>query len=463
MMNGLIEQLALLLYGRLLIALLLASGVYFTLKTRLVQLRLLPDAIRRLFDRPEHGGVSSLGAVMVSTAARVGTGNIVGVSTAICLGGCGAVFWMVAAAFFGAALAFAESTLAQLYKMPDGAGGFTGGPAYYIRAAFGAERLSRIFCVSMLVTYGIGFNMLTAFNLQSSFSGYGFYDEAVTPAVIGVVVAAASLLCLLGGRRRIVSLAETLVPVMGGLYVLVSLIVVLRHTGLVGLTVRCIMSEAFDLRAAFSGFSGSCIMYGVRRGLFSNEAGVGSAPNAAAAADVSHPVKQGLAQMVSVLIDTLICMSTAAMCLCSGVSPSPELSGMPYVVSALRANFGPAGELFASFAMLLFAFTTILGNFFYTDSCLGYLLTAGQLRIVLPVSRMVFCFAVSIGACLSAGLVWDTADICMGVMCLINLPSLFVLRRDLSRCLRDYTEQRRLGLDPFFRSALPGWREKSRV
>ena len=437
-MTEIIELAGDLLYGRLLIALLIAAGVYFTVRTRAVQLRLFPESLRVSFEKPEGEGVSSFGALMVSTAARVGTGNIVGVSTALCLGGCGSVLWMWLIAMLGGATAFVEATLAQLHKQPDGRGGFVGGPAWYIEAALGSRLPAAVFCLCLILTYGVGFNMLTSYNLQSAFSEYGFYAPEKTPLLIGGALAAVSLWCLLGGGRRTVRISEVLVPIMGLMYVLVSLIVVARHLPLLGPVLARIFEQALDFRAIFAGFSGSCMMYGIRRGLFSNEAGIGSAPNAAAAADVSHPAKQGLAQMLSVFIDTLICTATAFMCLCSGTAPSPELSGMPYVMLALTKNFGPAGAYFGSGAMLLFAFTTVIGNFFYIDNCLFYLLGHAPGRAAAKLVRILGAAAVFVGAGLSASAVWGTADILMGVMCLLNLPALLILSRPAADCLSDY-------------------------
>lgn len=439
-MADMIEYAGNFLYGKLLIALLIAAGVFFTFKTRAVQLRMFPESLRVLLEKPEEGRVSSFGALMVSTAARVGTGNIVGVSTAICLGGCGSVFWMWLIAALGGATGFVEATLAQLYRQPDGEGGFVGGPAWYIKRALGGRVPAAIFCVCLILTYGLGFNMLTSFNLQSAFSDYTFYRPEITPWIIGAALALACLWCLLGGGSRTVKLSEVLVPIMGGMYVLVALVVVLRNLPLLGETLLQIFREALDFRSIFAGFSGSCMMYGIRRGLFSNEAGIGSAPNAAAAACVSHPVKQGLAQMLSVFIDTLICTATALLCLCSGVHPAEELAGMPYVTLALTGSFGPAGKLFGSWSMLLFAFTTILGNYFYIDNCLLYLLGHSPSRKMANTARVLGSAAVFVGAGLSAKAVWGISDLLMGVMCLLNLPALLILTSEAIESLRDYKE-----------------------
>ena len=355
------------MYSKLLIIILIAGGLWFTIRTGFVQFRFLKESIKVVLEKPDkEGSVSSFQALMVSTASRVGTGNIVGVSTAICSGGFGAVFWMWVIAIIGGASAFIESTLAQIYKRRHPDGTSYGGPAYYIEAALHNRPLALVFAVSMLLTYAGGFNMLASYNLQSTFSAYSFYqaNSKIMPWIIGGILALIVGYCLLGGGKRIVSATSTIVPVMGGIYIVVALIIVIMNIGLLPSVVARIFTEAFDFQAIFGGFAGSCVMWGIKRGLFSNEAGVGSAPNAAAAAEVSHPAKQGLVQMLSVFLDTiLICTATALMCLCSGVEPTAELAGAPYVQAALQASLGAIGPIFITVSMILFAFTTLLGNF----------------------------------------------------------------------------------------------------
>lgn len=441
------------LYSRLLIVLLLIAGIYFSFRCGFVQLRMLPEALRVTAERPpERRSVSSFGALMVSTASRVGTGNIVGVSTAICMGGSGAVLWMWVVSLTGGATGFAEAVLAQIYKRRDGHGGFFGGPACYIESVCRSRVPAVIFCLCLILTYGLGFNMLSAYNLQSSFSGYRFYRMDTTPPVIGAVLVTACLFCLSGGEGRIVKISETLVPVMALAYLCLSLIIVLRHAYLLPAALGEIFRCAFDARAIFSGFSGSCVMYGVRRGLFSNEAGVGSAPNAAASAQVSHPVKQGLVQTLSVLIDTSLCTATALMCLCSGVSPAPGLAGMPYVQAAAESGFGAAGAVFITAAMVLFAFTSLIGNFFYIDNCLTYILRCRCPRLLSEVTRVLVCALSFTGCIMPMELVWNVADALMGVMCLLNIPALLVLSGKAAHVLDDYRMQRRAGKNPVFRN-----------
>ena len=441
------------LYSWLLIVILVAGGLYFTFRTKFVQFRLLGEQFRAVTEKPgEKGGVSSFQALMVSTASRVGTGNIIGVSTALCVGGFGSVFWMWIIALVGAASAFVESTLAQIYKKrgPDGC---YGGPAYYIEALMKKRWLAMLFTVLLIVTYGIGFNMLASYNLQSTFAAYSFYDAKISPWIIGVVLAVAVGFCLFGGGKRIVKATTFLVPVMGVAYILATVLIsVMNITSLPSIFAR-IFADAFDFQAIFGGFSGSCVMYGIKRGLFSNEAGVGSAPNASASAEVSHPAKQGLVQVLSVFIDTLlVCSATAFMCMASGVEPTAELSGAPYVQAAMRSALGEFGPVFITVAMILFAFTTLLGNLFYVDKSLCYLLGRQPGKVFMRVYYVIASGVILLGAGLSADLLWGIADLTMGGMTLINMPVILIMSKYAVRCLNDYTRQRKQGLEPKFRA-----------
>ena len=394
--------------------------------------------------------VSSFQALMVSTASRVGTGNIIGISTAICLGGYGAVFWMWVIAIVGGASAFIESTLAQIYKK-RGEHGSYGGPAYYIEAALGSRALAVIFSIALIATYGVGFNMLCAYNLQSTFIAYSFYNEATTPWVIGGILAVLVGYCLFGGGRRVIAATSTLVPIMGVIYISVAFVLTLINIDQLPAVVGKIFSQAFDFQAIFSGFAGSCVMFGIKRGLYSNEAGVGSAPNAAAAADVSHPVKQGLVQMLSVFIDTLlICTATAFMCMTSGVEPVKELAGAPYVQTALAASMGGVAKVFITVSMVLFAFTTLLGNLYYVDNCFAYIMKAVPGPTFNMIYRAIACVVIFIGAGSSMGLMWDLADVLMGCMAIINLPVICILGGPALKAMDDYSKQREAGKNPVF-------------
>lgn len=450
------------MYNYILIIILVLSGLYFTVRTRFVQFRLFGEQLRVVTEKPKgKGGVSSFQALMVSTASRVGTGNIIGVSTAICLGGFGSVFWMWVIALIGCTSAFVESTLAQIYKK-KGADGCYGGPAYYIESALKCRPLAVVFSVFLILTYGVGFNMLASYNLQSTFSAYEFYNLTITvndtsvnvvPVIIGFVVATLVGICLFGGGKRIVKVSSLLVPVMGVAYVLVALIIIaINITSLPNIFAQ-ILREAFDFKAIFGGFSGSCIMFGIKRGLFSNEAGVGSAPNASASADISHPAKQGMVQMLSVFIDTIvICSATAFMCMCSGVEPTAELSGAPYVQAALRSAFGEFGPIFITVAMILFAFTTLIGNLFYVDKGISHLLGRQPGKTFKSIYYAVASFVIFVGALLGADLLWNIADVTMGLMTLINIPVIVILGRYAFRALKNYEEQKKQGVEPTFKA-----------
>ena len=439
---------------------LLLAGIYFTFRLRFVQLRLFAESIRVVKEKPTNlGATSSFGALMVSTASRVGTGNIMGVSTALCLGGPGAIFWMWITAIFGGASAFIESTLAQIYKKRDSNGGSYGGPSYYMEQGLGQRWLGVVFSVVLILTYMVGYNMLAAYNTQDTFSAFAFYDKS-TPIVIGAVLAALFGFCVIGGGKRLTRVTAILVPVMGVLYVLVSLYVVITHIGQFTYVFGQIFRAAFDFQAILGGFTGSCVMWGIKRGLYSNEAGMGSAPNAAAAADVSHPAKQGLVQMLSVFIDTLlICSATAFLCLFSGVEPSAEAAGAAYVQACTQSALGSFGAIFITAAVCLFAFTTLLGNYYYTEGCLRFIMKKEPGKGFLFVFRLIATALVFLGAVISASLAWDTADLLQAMMVIINVPVIVLLAKPAIAALRDYEWQRRKGKLPAYRGAANGVRD----
>ena len=432
---------------------LIVAGLYFTIRTGLIQFRLFGESIHVVAEKPkEKGSISSFGALMVSTASRVGTGNIVGVSTAICLGGFGAVFWMWVVALLGGASAFIESALAQVYKKKDGKGGCVGGPSYYMEQALHQRWLGVIFAVVLILTYVVGYNMLASYNLQDAFAGFGFYAKGRTPYIIGAILAVLFAACVLGGGKRLTNITGVLVPVMGVLYILVSLVVIFMNIKIFPSVIANIFRDAFNFKAAFSGFAGSCIMWGIKRGLYSNEAGMGSAPNAAATASVSHPVKQGLVQSLSVYIDTLlICTCSAMMVLVFYVqdpAAAANLNGMPLVQMAVNNSVGEAGIHFITFAIFAFAYSSLIGNYFYAESNLRFI--KGDSKALLTVFRIVCLLVIFYGATNSFDLAWNLADIFMGLMAIMNLIAILLLGKWALAALDDYSAQRKAGKNPVF-------------
>lgn len=463
MIEKLISAISGFLYNPWVPLLLVVAGVILTIRTRFVQLRLVKESIHVVMEKPAtEGAVSSFGALMISTASRVGTGNIVGVSQAICLGGVGAVFWMWLIAIVGGASAFVESTLAQIYKRRNSDGTCYGGPSYYMESALGQRWLGLVFSVIIILTYAVGYNALASYNLQSAFSGFSFYQAGVTPLIVGAVLAVLFAVCVLGGGTRLEKVTGVMVPVMGVIYILVALALVVMNLGKMPAVFGAIFADAFNFDAIFGGFTGSCLMYGIKRGLYSNEAGMGSAPNAAASADVSHPVKQGLVQMLSVFLDTLlICSATAFMCLTSDVAPTPELAGAPYVQAALQDNLGSIGPVFIAVSMALFAFTTLIGNYYYCEGCLRYILKRDPGKRFMTGFRLVAAAIVFVGAIASMSLVWDMADMLQGMMVIINIPVILILAKPAVNALKDYQKQRAEGKNPVFKAADIGLKEKT--
>lgn len=439
---------------------LLAGGLLFTFRTKFMQIGMFKEACKVIMEKPSNkNNISSFGALMVSTASRVGTGNIVGVSTAICVGGPGAIFWMWLTAIFGGASAFIESTLAQIYKKKNPDGSSYGGPAFYMQDALKQRWLGIIFAILIIGTYMVGYNMLAAYNLQTTFQGFSFYSDSF-PYIIGVILALLFAAVVIGGAHRLTKVTGILVPIMGILYVIVSIIVLCINFRNIPGMFGAIFASAFDFHAIFGGFAGSCIMHGIKRGLYSNEAGMGSAPNAAATADVSHPAKQGLVQMLSVFIDTLlICTATAFMCLSSGVAPTEELQGAPYVQESLSATFGSFGPVFIAIAMSLFAFTTLIGNYSYVEGCVRFIIKRDMSKTGTIIFRILAAILVFLGAIASAQFVWDLADMFQGLMVITNMPAIFILCGVAIKCLNDYRAQKSQGLNPVFKASNIGLKD----
>ena len=455
MFNNLLASLNDFLYSYILIFLLVAAGIYFTIRTKFVQFRLIGDAIKALKEKAEKNdngkSVSSFQALMISTASRVGTGNIAGIATAIVAGGPGAVFWMWVMAIVGGASAFIESTLAQVYKVKDGKE-FRGGPSYYIERALGKRWLGVLFSILLIACFAYGFNGLQTYNMSSALEYYiPNYSDTILPAVVGLLIAAATAFVIFGGVHRIGFISSVIVPIMAGIYILMGIFITLTNLNHVPEMFSLIFDGAFDFRAIFGGFAGSTVLIGIKRGLFSNEAGMGSAPNASATATVSHPVKQGMVQVLSVFIDTLmICTTTAFILLLSGVTGVPEkLDGIPYVQAAISANVGSLGIHFITFSIFAFAFTSLIGNYYYAESNILFIKNN---RILLNVFRITCLIAIFLGAQADFSTVWNLADVLMGFMAIENILVIFLLGGIAFKVLDDYTKQKKQGLDPVFKA-----------
>lgn len=452
-MNALLTNFNDFLYTYLLLFLLIGAGLYFTVRTRFVQVRLLKAAFHTLLERSgprdAAGQVSSFQALMISTASRVGTGNIAGIATAIAAGGPGAVFWMWLMAVIGGASAFIESTLAQVYKVRDGKD-FRGGPSYYMEKALGMRWMGVVFAVLLIICFAYGFNGLQAFNMSSALEYYiPGYAVSVWPVVLGAVLAAATAYVIFGGVHRIGFITSFIVPVMAGGYLLLGAVIMVTHLSLIPEIFARIFGEAFKLRSMMGGFAGSAVVIGIKRGLFSNEAGMGSAPNASASAAVSHPAKQGLVQILSVFIDTLlICSATAMMLLLSGVEGVPgTLDGIPFVQKAMSANVGTFGIHFITVAIFAFAFSSVIGNYYYAESNILFIRDNKKLLFLF---RLTCLLAVFFGAQADFSLIWNIADITMGLMAVVNIAAILLLGNVAVKVLRDYEKQRKSGVDPVF-------------
>lgn len=439
------------MYSNLLFWALIAAGLYFTVRTKFVQIRLFPEGIRVLTEKSHDGGISSFQALMIATASRVGTGNIAGIATAIVAGGPGAVFWMWIMAIIGGASAFVESTLAQIYKRKDGEI-FKGGPAYYIERALNARWLGIIFSILLILTFAFGFNGLQAYNIASSLQHYAGDNYATAALITGVILAGISAVLFFGGAQKISFISSILVPIMAAVYIIIGLIITFAHVADLPAIFGMIFREAFDFQAIFGGFAGSCMVLGVKRGLFSNEAGMGSAPNAAASADVSHPVKQGLVQVISVFIDTIIiCSTTVFIILTTGkYTVGGELDGIPLVQESVKSMFGEAGVGIITVSVALFAFTSLIGNYFYAEFNVKFI---SENKTFMTVFRILAVLMVFIGANSNLQLAWNLADILMGGMALVNIISIFCLGGIAARAMDDYIAQKKAGKNPVFKAA----------
>ena len=462
-MNDLITQVNDAIWGYVLIGALVMCGLWFTWKTKGVQFRMVGEMIRLLTDSAtsgtsqfdekngSHKHISSFQAFAVSVATRVGTGNLAGVATAIAVGGPGAVFWMWVIALIGAATAFVESTLGQLFKKRN-KDHFIGGPAYYIEKGLHQKWMAYIFAILLTITFGLSYN-----SIQSN-TICGAMHEAFgwNPLAVGVVIAALALLIVFGGIHRIANVSAVLVPLMAIGYFLLVVVVIIMNIHLIPHVLKAIITDAFGMRQGAGGMLGATIMIGVKRGLFSNEAGEGSAPNVAATATVTHPVKQGLIQALGVFTDTLlVCSCTAFVILLSGLYDTTTLNGIALTQASLGSEIGVAGPTFIAIAILLFAFSSIIGNYYYGEANIRFMTSNST---VITIYRI--CSGgvmVIFGAMVSLDMVWNLGDLCMALLTACNLIAIVALGKYVFRLLDDYRTQKRNGIkEPIFhRSLLP--------
>lgn len=432
------------LWTYLLIILLLAAGLYFSFGSKFVQIRLFPEMFRLITEKRDgESGVSPFQAFTISAASRVGTGNITGVALAIGVGGPGAVFWMWIIAILGMATAFIESTLAQVYKVKDG-DTFRGGPAYYIEKALGHRKLGIVFSILLTLSFGFIFNAVQSNTIATSV-GEAFN---IRPFIIGIVLVLLTAMIIFGGVHRIVKFTQVIVPVMAVFYLLVALYVVVTNLGEIPTVFKLIFSQAFGLQEAAGGAIGVAIMQGVRRGLFSNEAGMGSVPNAAATANTSHPAKQGLVQSLGVFFDTImICSATAFIIILAGLYKTGESNGIVLTQNSLAVHVGDWAPYFIAISIIFFAFSSVIGNYYYGESNIEFI---NAHKSWMTVYRLLVLAMVMFGSVAQVQLVWNLADLFMGLMALINITVIMILGKIAFRVLDDFTLQRKAGKNPVF-------------
>ena len=451
------------LWSYVLIATLIACGLWFTFKTKFVQFRMIghmfkllletgTDKIKgnkKLNNENKERKISSFEAFAVSIAGRVGTGNLAGVATAIVIGGPGAVFWMWLIALIGSASAFIESTLAQMYKL-KGKDSFIGGPAYYIEIGLKMKWLSVAFAIFTILTFGFAFNSVQS-NTLSAALGQAF---GLNPVLIGIITTVLTIIVIFGGIQSIAKVSSVIVPIMAIGYVLIAFIIIIVNITQLPDVIKIIVSNAFGIEQAVGGGVGAALMQGIRRGLFSNEAGMGSAPHAAATANVSHPVKQGFIQALSVFTDTLmICSCTAFIILFSGSPLDGSINGVQLTQFALNNEIGSFGTYYIGFILIFFVFSSILGNYYYGEANVVYLVKergAETRKKIIFLYRVLVSANVMAGAIMSLDLAWNIADITMGMMALCNMTGIVLLGKYAIRLLKDYQNQLKEGKDPVF-------------
>ncbi|WP_252178458.1 sodium:alanine symporter family protein [Endozoicomonas sp. 4G] len=450
-MNEFISGTNNLLWGSVLIYLLLGAGILFTIRTRFVQFRRFGLAARTMMDSRNTDSsqqISPFQAFCTSLAARIGTGNIAGVAVAIYLGGPGAIFWMWLIALLGMATSLAENILAQIYKTNNGDGTYRGGPAYYMQKALGQRWMGIAFSISLIIAFGFAFNSVQSNSIAAAFTGYG-----MAPEYIGIGLILVSGVVIFGGIRAIAKVAEMIVPVMAMGYLAVALVIVAMNISELPAVFALIVKSAFGLEIAMGGGVGymvsQAMMQGIKRGLFSNEAGMGSAPNAAATAHSTHPVTQGMMGMLGVFMDTLVvCTATAAIILMSGMlEPDSGLTGVALTQAALSHEIGPWGGHLIAIAILLFSFTSIIANYYYGESNLLFIKNSKPLLMLYRLAVLGMVYWGSIG---NLPVVWAFADLSMGTMALINIAAILLLSGIVVQVLKDFDEQIADGVVPVF-------------
>ncbi|MFT9816067.1 alanine/glycine:cation symporter family protein [Lysinibacillus sp. NPDC056185] len=432
------------LWTYILIILLLVAGLYFSFGTKFVQIRLFPEMFRLIVEKREgESGVSPFQAFTISAASRVGTGNITGVALAIGVGGPGAVFWMWIIAILGMATAFIESTLAQVYKVKDG-NTFRGGPAYYMQKALGQRKLGIIFGILLTLSFGFIFNAVQSNTIATSV-GEAFH---IKPYIIGIMLVVLTAMIIFGGVHRIVKVTQVLVPVMAVFYLAVALFVIVTNLTEIPAVFKLIFTQAFGLQEAAGGAIGAAIMQGVRRGLFSNEAGMGSVPNAAATANTSHPAKQGLVQSLGVFFDTImICSATAFIIILAGLYNTGESNGIILTQNSLAVHVGSWAPYFIAIAIIFFAFSSIVGNYYYGESNIEFM---NAHKGWMFIYRILVLAMVMFGSIAQVQLVWNLADLFMGLMAIINITIILLLGKIAFLVLDDFTKQKKAGKNPVF-------------
>ncbi len=437
------------LWSYILIVMLIGCAIWFTIKSKFVQFRMMKEMISVLGDsankqegREHH--ISSFQAFMVSLASRIGTGNLAGVATAITIGGPGAVFWMWIVALLGSSSAFIESTLAQLYKV-HGKDSFVGGPAYYMKKGLKQPWMGILFAILIIFTFSFAFNSVQSNTICAAFEQAFQVDHRT----MGIILTGLSLAIFFGGIQRIAKVSSIIVPVMAAGYIILAIAIIALNIHHIPYVLKTIVTHAFGWEQAIGGVIGVAIMQGVKRGLFSNEAGMGSAPNVAATADVSHPVKQGLIQALGVFTDTLIiCSCTAFIILFSGVPLSGEANGVQLTQLALDSQIGSWGNIYVAIAILFFAYSSIIGNYYYGEANIRYITNNKKVMVLF---RFLSGGMVLFGSLASLDLAWSLADVCMGLMTICNLIAITLLGKYAFRLLEDYRMQKRKGIkNPVF-------------